>query len=70
MKYWKIQSFFTLFTYEFETDDTVTKNEIKEWFKSTYSSKICNIKEVDKDEINSEWLIPLKRKGDNLVMRW
>ena len=69
MKYWKIQSFLTLFTYEFGTDDTVTKSEIKEWFKSTYSSKICNVEEVDKDEIDSKWVICLERKGNALAVR-
>ena len=69
MKYWKIKSFVSLFTYEFGTDDTVTNDEIKEWFKSTYSSKICNVEEVDKDEINSEWVIHLKRKDNTLAVR-
>ena len=68
MKYWKIKAPVSIFTYEFGTDDTVTKNEIKEWFKSTYSIDICKVKEVDKSEIDCKWVICLERKGNGFIV--
>lgn len=66
MKYWKITPILS-YTYEYVTDNTVTKEEMKQWFKITHSRKYCKVKEVNKRDIDCMWVTHLIRKDNGLL---
>ena len=67
MKYWKITTPTSMFTYEFATSNDVKIEEIKKWFVTEYSAKKCKVREVDKSEIDSLWVIRLERKDNGFT---
>lgn len=68
MKYWKITTPFSIFTYEFETSNDVNIEEITKWFTAEYSAKKCKVREVNKSEIDCLWAIHLERKDNGFMV--
>ena len=69
MKYYKIISRRIPFCmeYQFATNDSITKRELKRWFKKEYTpSFFVKVKEVTRDDIDIFWEIYLIKENGKI----
>ena len=69
MKYYIIASRHIPFNmeYQFVTDDSISKQDLKKWFKKEYSPNFfVKVKEVTRDDVDIFWEIYLTKKDGQI----